>query len=36
MKRAAAEWETPINWGGDWGAKPDGPHFELPWKDYPA
>ena len=36
MKAAAAELEVPLTWGGDWKTFPDGPHFELPWADYPA
>jgi peptidoglycan LD-endopeptidase CwlK len=36
MKQAAAELNTPITWGGDWKSFPDGPHFELPWAEYPA
>lgn len=35
MKQAAKELGTPITWGGDWKGFPDGPHFELPWKEYP-
>ena len=35
VKQAAAELQTPIEWGGDWRAFKDGPHFQLPWKDYP-
>jgi peptidoglycan L-alanyl-D-glutamate endopeptidase CwlK len=35
MKRAAAELEIPIEWGGDWRTFKDGPHFQLPWADYP-
>lgn len=40
MKRAAIELNIPLEWGGDWkpvkdGPQPDGPHFQLPWKDYP-
>jgi len=34
MKRAADELEIPIEWGGDWKMK-DGPHWQLPWKEYP-
>lgn len=34
MKTAAQELNIPIEWGGDWKMK-DGPHFQLPWKDYP-
>ena len=36
MKAAAAELEVPLTWGGDWKTFPDGPHFELPWAQYPA
>ena len=36
MKAAAEELEVPLTWGGDWQTFPDGPHFELPWADYPA
>lgn len=37
MKKAAAELGVPIEWGGDWtrGFK-DGPHWQLPWAEYPA
>jgi peptidoglycan LD-endopeptidase CwlK len=35
MKKAAAELNVPIEWGGDWTTLKDGPHFQLPWKDYP-
>jgi peptidoglycan L-alanyl-D-glutamate endopeptidase CwlK len=35
MKTAAKELKIPITWGGDWKSFPDGPHFELPRKDYP-
>lgn len=35
MKAAAAELRTPLEWGGDWRSFKDGPHFQLPWKDYP-
>jgi peptidoglycan L-alanyl-D-glutamate endopeptidase CwlK len=36
MKAAAVELEVPLTWGGDWKTFPDGPHFELPWAQYPA
>lgn len=36
MKRAAAEEQVAITWGGDWPRFRDGPHFELEWKRYPA
>lgn len=35
MKQAATELSVPIVWGGDWKSFPDGPHFELPRKEYP-
>lgn len=36
MKKAAAELSIPLEWGGDWKKFKDGPHFQLPWNDYPA
>ncbi len=35
MKQAAQEVGAPIEWGGDWRTFKDGPHFQLPWKEYP-
>lgn len=35
MKAAAKELGIPIEWGGDWKSFKDGPHFQLPWKQYP-
>ena len=35
VKQAAAELGTPIEWGGDWTTFKDGPHWQLPWKEYP-
>jgi peptidoglycan L-alanyl-D-glutamate endopeptidase CwlK len=35
MKRAAAELQIPLEWGGDWRTFKDGPHFQLPWAAYP-
>lgn len=35
MKAAAAELKVPIEWGGDWKTFKDGPHFQLPSKQYP-
>lgn len=35
MKQAAAELKIPLEWGGDWKTFKDGPHFQLPWKEYP-
>lgn len=36
MKKAAAECNVPIEWGGDWVSFKDGPHFQLPHKEYPS
>lgn len=34
---AAAKAENvPVEWGGHWRGFFDGPHFQLPWRDYPA
>lgn len=35
MKAAARDVGIPIEWGGDWQSFKDGPHFQLPWKQYP-
>lgn len=35
VKAAAAAEGVPIQWGGDWRTFKDGPHWELPWKQYP-
>lgn len=35
MTEAAKELGIAIEWGGDWKWK-DGPHYQLPWKGYPA
>jgi peptidoglycan L-alanyl-D-glutamate endopeptidase CwlK len=35
MKKAAAELGTSLEWGGDWRKFKDGPHFQLPFKEYP-
>lgn len=35
VKQAAAELKIPIEWGGDWRSFKDGPHWQLPWKQYP-
>jgi len=35
MKAAAKEVNVPIEWGGDWVHFRDGPHFQLPWEQYP-
>lgn len=36
MKKAASEVGVPIEWGGDWKSFKDGPHFQLPHKEYPT
>lgn len=35
MKEAARQINVPIEWGGDWRTFKDGPHFQLPRKEYP-
>lgn len=35
VKAAASELNIPIEWGGDWVSFKDGPHFQLPFKEYP-
>lgn len=35
MKAAGKELKIPVEWGGDWSKFKDGPHFQLPWKQYP-
>lgn len=35
MKQAGTELGVPIEWGGDWKTFKDGPHFQLPWSEYP-
>ena len=35
VKAAAAAEKVPLTWGGDWRTFRDGPHWELPWKQYP-
>ncbi len=36
VKVAADIERVPIEWGGDWPGFFDGPHFQLPWAQYPA
>lgn len=36
MKDCADQLDTPIEWGGDWKSLVDGPHYQLPWKEYPV
>lgn len=35
VKAAARDLGVPIEWGGDWKTKKDGPHFQLPRSVYP-
>lgn len=35
MKEASKQVGVPIEWGGDWRTFKDGPHFQLPRKEYP-
>lgn len=35
IKATAKELKIPLEWGGDWKTFKDGPHFQLPWKEYP-
>ena len=35
VKSAAKAENVPVQWGGDWRTFKDGPHWELPWKQYP-
>lgn len=35
VKQAAAEEGVPVEWGGDWRSFKDGPHWQLPWREYP-
>lgn len=35
VKQAAKECGVPIEWGGDWRSFKDGPHWQLPWRQYP-
>jgi peptidoglycan LD-endopeptidase CwlK len=36
IKAAAKAEGVPIEWGGDWRSFKDGPHWQLPWAQYPA
>lgn len=36
FKAASAERGIPVEWGGDWTTLKDGPHFQLPYREYPA
>ncbi len=35
IKKAAADEKVLVTWGGDWRSFKDGPHWELPWAQYP-
>jgi peptidoglycan LD-endopeptidase CwlK len=35
MQKASADVRVPVVWGGDWQRFRDGPHFQLPWAEYP-
>ena len=35
IKQAAKDVGVPIEWGGDWRTFKDGPHWQLPWEQYP-
>ena len=36
IKEIAAGLQVTLDWGGDWRKHPDGPHWQLNWKAYPA
>lgn len=36
VKHAAEQCRIPIEWGGDWRSFRDGPHFQLPTRQYPT
>lgn len=36
MKTAAKAEKVTLEWGGDWASFKDGPHYQLPWKQYPG
>ncbi len=36
IKAAAKAEKVPLEWGGDWASFKDGPHFQLPWAQYPG
>jgi len=35
IKDAAQTLDVPVEWGGDWKSFPDGPHWQLPWSEFP-
>ena len=36
IKASAKACGVPIEWGGDWRSFKDGPHWQLPWRQYPG
>lgn len=36
MKAAANKEKVLLEWGGGWASFKDGPHYQLPWKQYPG
>jgi peptidoglycan L-alanyl-D-glutamate endopeptidase CwlK len=36
VKAAAKAENVPLEWGGNWTSFRDGPHWQLPWAEYPA
>ena len=36
FKQAGKNLGIPVEWGGDWKTLKDGPHFQLPYANYPA
>ncbi|MDJ3915553.1 M15 family metallopeptidase [Salmonella enterica] len=36
FKLAGKNLGIPVEWGGDWKTLKDGPHFQLPYANYPA
>lgn len=36
VKQAAIDCGVKLEWGGDWQSFQDGPHWQLPWADYPV
>lgn len=36
IKQAAKQVGVPVEWGADWKKNKDGPHWQLPFKQYPA
>lgn len=35
VRKAARDVGVKVEWGGDWKRNKDGPHWQLPWKEYP-